>query len=156
MFTVAPNTDRTPGYSFLTSVAAQARVVGACIKIHWNGTEMNRAGTTAFGSMQAGNINRGLNAMTADTLITLSPNKVRTQPGELEIRWNPAMEEEQYFLPGASTDANFDDRTALVFAYNGPAKSDYASLFDRRIEHIGNRYVLGLRCLPQQLHQLCY
>lgn len=110
-----------PGYDFLNSVTAQSRVIGACLRIHWNGTELSRAGSVAYGCMQLSQYPGGVNT-TVDNLFQMLPNKTRVVPGELEIRWNPVNEDESYEQCDSSvTVTNNQDRNGLFFAYQGPA-----------------------------------
>lgn len=118
-FTPSYTTINVPGYNFLLNTSAQSRVVGACLQIHWNGTEMNRGGTVAYGCFQASGVPAV--ATTIDNIFALCPRRTRVVPGELEIRWNPTDEDESYSpCDGAITVDNFNDRNGLYFAFQGP------------------------------------
>lgn len=119
VITLTPATSGVPGYSFLNNTSSQARVVGSCLQIHWNGTEMARAGTVGYGVIQAGLIPG--TPITQDMLFTLCPHKTRVVPGELEVVWNPAAEDESYAPCDGTTVENFNDRNAIIFTYQGPA-----------------------------------
>lgn len=119
-YTPGYTTSGVPGYAFLNSVSRQSRVIGACLEIHWNGTELNRGGSIAYGVMQLSQYPGG-SATTVDQLYGLLPHKTRVTPGSLQIRWNPAEEDESYDRCDAAVDvANNLDRNGLFFAYQGP------------------------------------
>lgn len=113
-----------PGYSFLNSTTSQSRVIGACIQIHWNGTEFNRGGSVAYGCIQASGVNAA--STTIDNIYRMLPHKRRVVAGDLEIKWNPSAEDESYDVcDAASTVSNFNDRNGLYFAYQGPANGEF-------------------------------
>lgn len=110
-----------PGYNFLNSTSQQARIVGACLQFHWNGSESSRAGSIAVGCVPASSVKAGVATSTIDQVFAVLGAKSRIPAGEVEIKWNPANEDESYSpCDSAITVDAFDDRNALYFAYEGP------------------------------------
>jgi len=114
-------TVNVPGYNFLQANSKGARVVGACLRIHWNSTELSRAGSIACGVVPASTVKAGA-TITADQLYGLLSEKQRIPSGECEIVWNPSEEDMSYDICDSTvTVTNFDDKNAMCFVYQGPA-----------------------------------
>lgn len=115
-----------PGGSYLSGISSAARVIGACMQLHYNGTEQNRGGSVALGTAQASEISGGT-ATTVDSVYTTLQTRCRTPPGEMECIWNPAIEDESYSPATASvTVDSFNDRTGIYFVYEGPSGATFA------------------------------
>lgn len=114
-------TVNVPGYSFLNANSQGVRVVGACLRVHWNSTELSRAGSIACGVVPASTVKAGT-TITPDQLYGILPEKGRVPAGECEITWNPSEEDMNYDIcDSAVTITNFDDKNAMCFVYQGPA-----------------------------------
>lgn len=117
---VGYGTSFVPGYTTLNTVAGGARVVGACLQLHWNNSEQTRGGSIACGCIPAGEWQGG-STITTDQLYGLLPRKERIPAGECEIVWNPSPADMEFERVDSSiTQSNFDDKNALAFAYQGP------------------------------------
>lgn len=114
-----------PGITYLGGVASYVRCVAACMRIHWSGTELNRAGSVAYGTVTGSQI--PTENTTVSQIYTMLNKKTRTPDGVFEVRWNPADEDESYAPTSlAVPTSDFNDRTMLAFAYTGPASATFA------------------------------
>lgn len=109
----------TPGYNFLQGNSKGARPVAACLRLHWNGPELNRAGSLACGVLPAGAFVGGTSP-TVNQIYGLLGEKGRMPAGECEIIWNPSEQDAEYDICDAAISVpTFDDKNSLVFAFQG-------------------------------------
>lgn len=109
-----------PGYSFLQANANGVRVLGACLEVHWNGSELNRAGSLACGVVPASTIRGGV-VTNIDNIYTTLPTKERVPSGSCQIVWNPGKTDDVYGpCDTALGISDFDDKNAMVVAFQAP------------------------------------
>lgn len=114
-----------PGITYLTGIASQVRCVAACMRVHWSGTELNRAGSVAYGTVSGGQIPTA--NTTVSEIFTMLAKKTRTPDGVFEVKWNPSEEDEGYAPTALATPSyDFNDRTMMAFAYTGPTAATFA------------------------------
>lgn len=116
--TVTYGVGDVPGYAFLNTNSRGARPIGACLRLHWNETELNRSGSIACGVLPASSLPDGASA-TIDQIYGLLPEKGRVPAGECEIVWNPSEEDVSYDGVIPTIGSTFEDKNALCFAYQG-------------------------------------
>lgn len=120
-FTPTYGVGGVPGYTTLNAVSNNVRPVGACLQLHWNGSEAARGGSIACGTVPASTWIGGV-PTNIDNLFAVLPTKERIPSGECEIVWNPSQEDMAYErMDAAVTQADFDDKNAMAFAYTGPS-----------------------------------
>lgn len=110
-----------PGIGFLNSNASQARCVSACIRLNWSGSELNRSGSLAIGTVSGGQINTlPVLSNSCDRIYNMLQKKMRVPDGVVEIKWNPSTPDEVYQEPALTASAeNFNDKTMMVFCSIG-------------------------------------
>lgn len=109
-----------PGYAYLQANANGARIIGACLEVHWNASETSRGGSISCGVVPGATIRGGV-ATTINNIYGTLPSKERIPSGTCEIVWNPGKADDSYDpCDSALQVPDFDDKNAMVFAYQGP------------------------------------
>lgn len=106
-----------PGQAFLLSNASSQRAVGACCTLGYTGTELNRSGTLWVGNLPYAALQGPV--VTAASLIPLCQRTMRTPDAPLDIKWEPAAVDEQYWETGTGAPPNLGDRNVIVIIGQG-------------------------------------
>lgn len=123
-----------PGYGWLQTNAYGARVLGACLQVHWNSSELNRAGSLACGVVPASTFTGG-NTITVNDIYTSLPVKERIPSGTCEIIWNPGTTDAEYERCDAAISVpTFDDKNAIAMAFTGPSGFQLAYTYTLIVE----------------------
>jgi hypothetical protein len=105
-----------PGQAFLLANADSQRVVGACTRLNYLGSELNRQGIVYRGVMPAA----ALTGATVTGLITLCQSSQRVADGVIETKFVPSSVEEQYWSTGGVAPTDDGDRNVIVtIVYGG-------------------------------------
>lgn len=103
-----------PGFTFLTTNANSWRAVGYCLDIDYIGTELNRSGKWYTGCSSAGAIPFGV-ATSLNQLKVLFTNTTRTPDRQLESKWFPGVENEEYANRNVTTVSYSNGRNVVAF-----------------------------------------
>lgn len=116
---VSPPATYNPGQGFLSGVAANCRVVAACIQVFWPGSENNRQGYITYGNVSGATILTGT-SYSVDSVSQLLPNSERMPMDFIEIKLRPQDGDQQWTNPGgATTVAELSKKGAIGFAIKG-------------------------------------
>lgn len=112
--TTPVETTQGPGFTFITTNAGAWRAVGYCLQVDYIGTELNRSGKLYTGCVSAQTVKYGV-ATTVNDLKVLFPNSVRTPDSQLESKWFPGVDNEEYGDRTVTTDSYDAGKNVLVF-----------------------------------------
>lgn len=107
---VTPTYSGGPGQAFLLSNAESQRVVGACVKVNYLGSELNRQGVVYRGVIPAA----AVSGATIQNLIVLCQATDRMPDKILETKFVPSSVEETYWQTGPSAPSETGDRNVIV------------------------------------------
>lgn len=131
-----------PGQAFCLATCAGQRPVGACISLDYAGTELNRGGTIAYGSIKASSL---VSTMTFSDLIVLLGHSTRTPDSKLEVKWQPSPADEEYWATGSAAPDGGGDRNVIVVAgYGLPAATNLFNYRPTAIIEWNPKATLGL------------
>lgn len=99
-----------PGQAFLLSTAESQRVVAACSRLAYTGTELNRQGMVYRGLLPEA----ALTGASINTLIPLLQSADRMPDRVLETKFVPNASEEEYWKTGVAAPEAAGDRNAIV------------------------------------------
>lgn len=106
-----------PGQPFLLANADSQRVVGACTRISYLGSELNRQGIIYRGVLPES----AVSGATVQQLMALCQRNDRTPDYILETKFIPGSVEEQYWDTGSTAPAEAGDRNVIVTVVYGGA-----------------------------------
>lgn len=142
---VTPAYINGPGQAFLLANADSQRVVGACTKITYLGSELNRQGVVYRGVMPEA----AITGATVQDIITLCQRTDRTPDSVLETKFIPSSIEETYWKTGGVAPSENGDRNVIVTVLYGGA----VTAVDTFLEHTlicewRPKFGVGLVCPP--------
>lgn len=99
-----------PGQTFYLANAESQRPVGACTKLQYTGTELNRGGIVYRGVMPSS----ALAGSSINTLKALCQMSERTADHTLETKWIPSSADEEYWPTGTVAPTSPGDENVIV------------------------------------------
>nr|WRQ65505.1 hypothetical protein [Tolivirales sp.] len=109
-----------PGQPFLLSNADSQRVIGACTRINYLGSELNRQGILYRGVVPES----AVAGSTINQLIALCQANERTPDHPLETKFIPSSIDEQYWDTGSVAPSEAGDRNVIVTVMFGGTTVD--------------------------------
>lgn len=115
-----------PGGPFLGTNASEIRPVGACITSVYTGTELDRQGFVVRGVVPYKSVS---GTVTADKLCNLLQLWNRTPSGEIDTKWIPSPDDENYIQTPSSNPDVAEDSNIILLVYRNYAAGKISTVF---------------------------
>jgi hypothetical protein len=110
-----------PGYTYLSTAAADVRAVAACMQVFYPGTESTRSGILAYGNVSGAAIVSGTSTSVSNVSNILERYE-RVPTNSIELMWRPADFDQTPTAPTyPTTQADLNKRSGLCVALQGGA-----------------------------------